>query len=44
MKDHGFLAAIMLVLFLIYIFVELGWGGGDPNHKDHNPGGGAGGM
>ena len=41
--DMRFLTAIMLVLFLIYIFVELGWGGGDPNHEDHNPSGGYGG-
>jgi hypothetical protein len=41
--DMRFLAAIMLVLFLIYILVELGWRGGDPNHKDHNPSGGYGG-
>lgn len=27
---------IVIVLLLIYIAVELGWGGGDPNHPDHN--------
>ena len=31
------LIIIMALMLLIYFAVELGWGGGDPNHKDHNP-------
>lgn len=31
------LAWIIVPFFLLYITVELGWGGGSPNHKDHNP-------
>lgn len=26
----------VLVPLLLYFAVELGWGGGDPNHKDHD--------
>jgi len=29
-------AGICIILFLVYFALEFGWGGGDPNHKDHN--------
>lgn len=28
---------LLLAAFLYYGYVELTYGGGDPNHKDHNP-------
>lgn len=31
------LGVVVVLGLLIYFAVELGWGGGDPNHKDHNP-------
>jgi hypothetical protein len=31
------LACAVAALFIIYAAVELARGGGDPNHKDHDP-------
>lgn len=28
---------VFIVLLLIYVVLELGWGGGDPNDPGHNP-------
>jgi hypothetical protein len=30
------LGFLMVAMLLVYFAVEFGWGGGDPNHKDHN--------
>lgn len=31
-------ASILIVVGLcVYFALELGWGGGNPNHPDHNP-------
>ena len=32
---------LLVIGLIVYFVVEFGWGGGDPNHKDHNrpPGG-----
>ncbi len=35
MTGLQFKAIIFVILFLVYVAAELGWGGGDPNHKDH---------
>jgi hypothetical protein len=36
MTPHQGLAIIIGVMLLIWLVVELGWGGGNPKHKDHN--------
>lgn len=34
--DRQIAALVVALLFCVYFCVEFGWGGGDPNHKDHN--------
>lgn len=36
MAVNQIIAFAVLGLLLVYFVVEFGWGGGDPNHKDHN--------
>ncbi len=31
-----FVGYSVLAAFLYYIYIELAYGGGNPNHKDHN--------
>jgi len=34
--NHRLAAFMVVALLLIYFAIEFGWGGGSPNHKDHN--------
>lgn len=36
MSGNQVLALAVLLGLVVYLAVEFGWGGGSPNHKDHN--------
>jgi hypothetical protein len=38
--EYQWAAVVVLSAILVGMVIRRGWGGGDPNHKDHNPTGG----
>ena len=36
MNWHQLSSGIFLFMLIVWVCVEFGWGGGDPNHKGHN--------